>query len=218
MTYDRTALERGVEKLTEKESDHDIHHHRRVYLIARKIAELEGIGFDDDVLHAAAFLHDTGYTDNRCSGDLNNHIIYGMEFASKILPEVGFPRKKIKIVLEAIRMHDDTKPWAIYECRYKKTNIVEVKLIQDADNVEGYGVLGLFRIAGYNNKKGARFYDPKIPFNYEGSRKSAVQNMFYHRDFKGRMHFKSAEAMMAVRKLEMLRTLRILLEEINLKR
>ncbi|MFH0868946.1 MAG: HD domain-containing protein, partial [archaeon] len=112
MAYDREALEQEVAKLTEKESIHDIHHHKRVYLIARKIAEIEHLSFNDDVLHASCFLHDTGYADPRCGGDLTNHITYGMDFAQIALLKVGFPEEKIRLVIEAVRVHDNTKPWA----------------------------------------------------------------------------------------------------------
>jgi len=218
MAYDRVALEREVAKITANEIDHNIDHHRRVYFLARKIAEAEKLVFDDDVLHASCLMHDIGYTDPRSSGDLTCHIDFGVEIASKILPNMGFPKEKMAAALECIRMHDDSKPWAIHEGRYAQTDITEAKLLQDADCVEGFGILGMFRIAGYNQKIGSAFYKPELPFNYESRSKSTIHNFHYHLENKSRINYKSSEQIMAARGAEMIRTYGVLLDELELKR
>src|SRR5258706_10554435 len=83
-------------------------HQPRLHQIARQLAE--GQPFDDDVLYAAAWLHDLGVFIGHRPEDLAalvvwDNVAYAMKEAPKILRQYGFPETKIPAVVEVIRTH-----------------------------------------------------------------------------------------------------------------
>lgn len=131
---------------------HDYYHLDRVRDNAMKIAK--EVDCDQEVLEAAALLHDIGYKGKE--EDHKNHHIYSMEIANKWLPEVGFPQKKIPGVLEAIRLHDNLH-WE--KGKGEKTEHIETMIIQDADRMEVLGAIGIARLAYYFGEKGYPIYN-----------------------------------------------------------
>lgn len=115
-------------------------HQPRLYRLVRDLTvELPG---DDDVLFAAAWLHDLGVFIGHRPEDPEalarwDNVAYAMHRAPEILTHLGFPAPKIPAVVEAIRAHlasaTPTTP--------------EGTVLRDADILEQLGVVGLLRTA-----------------------------------------------------------------------
>lgn len=102
-------------------------HSWRVYHLAREIGD--GLAYDDDVLHAACFLHDVQMT--------VGHTKSSADKAEAILHETGFDPGKIPEVVDAILNHmPDGTPGS-----------VEGKLLFDANLLDSIGAVGMARLA-----------------------------------------------------------------------
>jgi uncharacterized protein len=116
-------------------------HQPRLYQLAKRLAE--GRPYDDDVLYAAAWMHDLGVFAGHRPEDLAalaawDHVAYTVKEAPALLRQFGFPADKIPAVLEIIRTH---LPAA-------KPTSWEGTLMRDADILEQLGAIGILRFAG----------------------------------------------------------------------
>ena len=83
-------------------------HQPRLYALTREIGA--GQEYDDDVVFAAAWLHDLGVfyghrPENPEELAAWDNVPYAMERAPSLLREMGFPAEKVGAVVEAIRTH-----------------------------------------------------------------------------------------------------------------
>jgi uncharacterized protein len=113
-------------------------HQPRLYALASRIAE--GEDCDDDVLFAAAWMHDLGvFLGHRPSdpGELSrwDHVPYTIAKSRELLREWGFPEAKLEAVAEAIRTHQP-KDEAVSR---------EAVVLRDADILEQLGAVGALR-------------------------------------------------------------------------
>ena len=113
-------------------------HQARLYELAVKLAGSEG--FDDEVLFAAAWLHDLGVFIGHRPEDPAalakwDNVAYAAEKAPLLLHQFGFPKSKIPAVVEVIRTHlPSSKPTSF-----------EGILLRDADILEQLGAIGVLR-------------------------------------------------------------------------
>jgi uncharacterized protein len=113
-------------------------HQPRLYALACRIGE--GMDYDDDVLFAAAWMHDLGvFLGHRPSEPelLSgwNHIPYTLARTRDLLPAWGFPQAKLDAVADVIQTHqpqDDPQR-------------MEGILLRDADILEQLGAVGAIR-------------------------------------------------------------------------
>lgn len=113
-------------------------HQARLYRLAFELAGKEP--FDDDVLFAAAWLHDLGVFVGHRPEDLQqladwDHVAYVFRKGPEVLKRTGFPTEKIDHVLEVIRTH---LPSVEPTCH-------EGTLLRDADILEQLGAVGILR-------------------------------------------------------------------------
>lgn len=113
-------------------------HQPRVYALTRQIGE--GHHYDDDVVCAAAWLHDLGVFIGQRPEDPEelarwNHVPYAMQHAPAILQRLGFPSEKIPAVGEAIRTHQPSG----------QPTTIEGVILRDADILEQLGAVGILR-------------------------------------------------------------------------
>ena len=113
-------------------------HQARLYQLAKRLAE--GRPYDDDVLYAAAWLHDLGvFIGHRPEDPLAlatwDHIAYANRQAPGVLRELGFPEGKIPAVLEVIRTHLPSSTPTSFEGT----------LLRDADILEQLGAVAILR-------------------------------------------------------------------------
>jgi uncharacterized protein len=113
-------------------------HQPRLYHLAKRLAE--GQPYDDDVLYAAAWLHDLGVFYGHRPEDPAalaawDHVAYAMREVPALLRQFGFPVQKVPAAIEAIRTHlPSTQPTAL-----------EGTLLRDADLLEQLGAIGILR-------------------------------------------------------------------------
>ena len=113
-------------------------HQPRLYQLTLQVGE--GLVYDDDVVYAAAWLHDLGvFLGHRPeSPELLvkwDNVRYILERAPTLLVGFGFPQEKIAAVLECIRTHQPAfEPLTI-----------EATILRDADILEQLGAIGILR-------------------------------------------------------------------------
>jgi uncharacterized protein len=113
-------------------------HQPRLYALAARLGE--GMEFDDDILFAAAWMHDLGVFLGHRPRDPEqlakwDHVPYTIARTRELLAGWGFPTVKLEAVAEAIRTHQpQDEPVSI-----------EAVLLRDADILEQLGAIGALR-------------------------------------------------------------------------
>jgi uncharacterized protein len=115
-------------------------HQPRLYALATEIGS--GMHYDDDILFAAAWMHDLGvFLGHRPQdpGQLSrwDHVPYTIQRSRELLSKWGFPPQKLDGVAEAI-LHHQPKD---------EPTTVEATLLRDADILEQLGAIGILRAA-----------------------------------------------------------------------
>ncbi len=113
-------------------------HQPRLYALTRQVGA--GQSYDDDVVYAAAWLHDLGVFEGHRPEDLDalahwDNVRYAMERAPAVLVECGFPAAKVAAVVGAIRTHQPAAEPAS----------LEGVILRDADILEQLGAVGILR-------------------------------------------------------------------------
>lgn len=97
----------AIVEMAERDLQHPswgVRHAERNYALALQLAEAEGLAVDDDVLMAAAYLHDWGGLEPfEIEG--TPHQVRSVELAEPFLREAGFPMEKWPAVRDAILGH-----------------------------------------------------------------------------------------------------------------
>ncbi len=160
------------ERQTKDDPSHDFEHIRRVLNVAIKISK--SVGADLDVVIPAALFHDTVvYRKN--SPQSKNESNESAEVAASILKKTnGYPEHKIKDVETCIR-----------QCSFTKgivPELLEPKVLQDADLLESMGALSIMRTFSSGGQMNRSFYNHKNPF-YEKNEKDFPSGigLFYRR-------------------------------------
>ena len=113
-------------------------HQPRLYHLAARLAE--GRPYDDDVLYAAAWMHDLGVFVGQRPEDPAalaawDHVAYAARQVPPILRQFRFPEGKIAAAIEVIRTHLPTA----------KPTSFEGTLLRDADILEQLGAIAVLR-------------------------------------------------------------------------
>lgn len=113
-------------------------HQPRLYTLTRKIGE--GQIYDDDIVFAAAWLHDLGvFIGHRPENPEQlarwDHVAYTCERLPGILASAEFPAGKIEAVIEVVRTHQPQD----------EPRTIEAIILRDADILEQLGAIGILR-------------------------------------------------------------------------
>ncbi|HEX6897343.1 MAG TPA: HD domain-containing protein [Bryobacteraceae bacterium] len=113
-------------------------HQPRLYALTTQVGE--GQHYDDDVVYAAAWLHDLGVFIGHRPEDPEalarwDHVLYTVDRAPFFLAQAGFPQEKVAAVLDAIRTHQPQD----------KPSTLEGVILRDADILEQLGAIGIMR-------------------------------------------------------------------------
>lgn len=114
-------------------------HQPRLYQLISTIGQ--GLDYDDDVVYAAAWLHDLGVfighrpTDPEALAAWDN-VAYALEKVPSLLQQWQFPSEKIEAVLTAIAQHSPQQT----------PTSIEASLLRDADILEQLGAVAILRI------------------------------------------------------------------------
>jgi uncharacterized protein len=117
----------------------------RDYELAKQMAETDHATIDDDVLFAAAFLHDMAgfkpWENNKL-----DHSDVGAKAIDVVLKGTDFPKAKLDAVRGAIRTH-------MY---YREPVGPEAVYLHDADGLDWLGAIGVARIFALVDNKGGK--------------------------------------------------------------
>jgi uncharacterized protein len=113
-------------------------HQPRLYAFAQQVGA--GHKYDDDVVFAAAWLHDIGvFTGHRPEDPEElarwDNVAYAVELAPSLLKDMGFPLDKVSAAVEAIRTHQPSA----------HPVTIEGIILRDADILEQLGAIGILR-------------------------------------------------------------------------
>jgi uncharacterized protein len=114
-------------------------HQPRLYTLTQLIGE--GLSYDDDVVYAAAWLHDLGvFIGHRPEDPVQlsgwDNVTYAMKQAPAALSRCEFPTSKVAQVVEAIRTHQP----------HLEPTSLEGTILRDADILEQLGAIGILRV------------------------------------------------------------------------
>ncbi len=133
-------------------------HSVRDYELAKELAAADQVSLDDDVLYAAAYLHDVAAFAPFRKPDVD-HQDEAARIVESMLAGTGFPMSKIEAVRGAIRTHmygrDPVGPEAIY--------------LHDADALDWLGAIGVARVFGLVDPNGGSPDGPTVVKRLEHS-------------------------------------------------
>jgi HD superfamily phosphodiesterase len=125
-------------------------HCMRDYALARELAAADHVALDDDVLFAAAYLHDMAAF-KPWENEKLDHSDVAAEIVDTVLEGTGFPMAKIEAVRGAIRTH-------MY---YRDPAGAEALYLHDADALDWLGAIGVARIVALVDPNGGEPDGPK---------------------------------------------------------
>jgi uncharacterized protein len=126
-------------------------HSDRDYALAKAMAATDKVTLDDDVLYAAAYLHDVAAFKPYEKADLD-HSDVAADLVGEILAPTGFPMAKLPKVQAAIREH-------MY---YRTPTVPESLYLHDADALDWLGAIGAARIMALADPTGAQPDGPAV--------------------------------------------------------
>jgi uncharacterized protein len=115
-------------------------HQPRLYALAVRLAKASHLDLDDDVVHAAAWLHDLGVFVGHRPERIDelarwDHVAYALREIPGVLHHLGFPDDRVPPVLEAVRTH----------LPERTPTTTEGRVLRDADILEQLGAVGILR-------------------------------------------------------------------------
>jgi uncharacterized protein len=113
-------------------------HQVRLYALTRRLGQ--ELTYDDDVVFAAAWLHDLGVFAGHRPDDPEelarwDNVAYACEKTPELLARFGFPAEKVAAVVDAIRTHQP----------HAEPRTLAATLLRDADILEQLGAVGVLR-------------------------------------------------------------------------
>jgi len=114
----------------------EAHGKDHIFRVLRRCIVLgEKLDADLEVLVAAAYLHDLGW---HYLEEAGLHGVLGAQKAEPVLEKISFPTGKRSAVLHAIAVHDT-------RISPEERTTLESKILYDADKLDMFGVIGVFR-------------------------------------------------------------------------
>ncbi len=168
MTIVEKALVAKLKKMFLSDfSGHDAEHLIRVCNIALQIQKKEG--GDRVVIGAAALLHDThrlleGKTGKFC------HPRDSLDDVRSILDKVGLDKKHIDKVLHCVEFHEEYS----FSTKGNPVKDVETLVLQDADNLDAIGAVGIARAFAFGGANNIPIWIPDEPFKRQHYEESAI--------------------------------------------
>lgn len=179
-------------------SGHDLHHMKRVLNVALHIQEKEG--GDPLILAAAALVHDVHRIIQNETGQFCQPRDC-LPQVRAILDQTDFPEEKKDQVLHCVEYHEEYD----FSKTGKTVDDIETLILQDADNLDAMGAIGIGRAFTYGATLGEPLWDPDKPFDkftYDESETDySVIHHFYNKllKLKDNMNTQTAKQMAASR-------------------
>ena len=106
-------------------------------------------GCDEDIVAAAALLHDVGRSLEERLGE--HHALISARLAPGLLEEAGFPRDKVEDVVNAIASHSYSLG--------REPSSLEACVLRDADRLDAMGAVGVARAFAEGMRRSRGFGD-----------------------------------------------------------
>ncbi len=137
-------------------SGHDLYHLQRTLNLALYIQTKEG--GDRLIIGVAAFLHDIHRVIQKDTG------VYctpkdSLPQVKKILDKTNLTEEQKTQVLHCIEFHEEYG----FTARGKTVDDLETLILQDADNLEAIGAIGIGRTFSFGGAKGITMWNPTVP-------------------------------------------------------
>lgn len=162
-------------------SGHDISHLIRTMNTALYLQEKEG--GDRIIIGIAAFLHDVHRIMQNESGKFVS-LKDSLEKVKEILSHIDLTDEQVNKICYAIEQHEE------YNWNGKNVDDINTLILQDADNLDAIGAIGIGRTFSYGGSHNVIMYDDKVPLNQNddysesnGDDESTIHH-FYHKLFK----------------------------------
>lgn len=162
-------------------SGHDISHLERTMKLALHIQEKEG--GDRLIIGIAAFLHDV----HRIMQNETGKFVSPKDSlltVRNILANVDLYGEKVNKICYCIEYHEE------YNWNGNNVSDINTLILQDADNLDAIGAIGIGRTFSYSGSHNIVMYDDTVPFNENsdyaesnGNDPSTIHH-FYHKLFK----------------------------------
>ena len=143
---------------------HDWYHIKRVVDAAKYIQSKEG--GDESLIHVSALLHDI--SDHKFNG---GNFDKGGEMTKEILKDLEFPESFIEKAIYIVK-NVSFKGNGVEE----KMDLLEGKIVQDADRLDAIGAIGIARTFAYGGSIGQPIYLPDSPPQQHDSKEAYLQN------------------------------------------
>ncbi|MFC3477948.1 HD domain-containing protein [Halobacterium litoreum] len=150
--HDRVADEMAAH-LDGDASGHDMHHAWRVHRLGTRIAREEGA--DERVVGAAALVHDL----HRVRGDGFTHPEETLSEVRDILAEADAPEGIVDPVCHCVAVHEEYG----FEDDPANAETVEAEVLQDADNLDAIGAVGVARAFQFGGAHDNLMWAPDRP-------------------------------------------------------
>lgn len=139
------------------DAGHDIYHLKRVYNNAVMVQSKEG--GDKEVILIAALMHDfhrliQNKTGVFCSPKDS------LEKVGNFLAEFDIESKKLKNILRCIEFHEEYD----FSKRGKTVKDIETLILQDADNLDAIGAIGIARTFSFGGANNVPIWIDDLPF------------------------------------------------------
>jgi uncharacterized protein len=189
-------LEQTIQKMFQSESSgHDIHHLKRVMALAVHLQKTEG--GDELVIAVASYLHDVHRLIQKESGEYCSPKD-SLPKIIEILNTTDISKHKRERILHCIEFHEEYG----FSVQGKTVDDIETLILQDADNLDAIGAIGVARTFMYGGAYKSPMWVPEVPFDQETYDESAgadpsVIHHFYSKllKLKGNMNTPTAKEM-----------------------
>lgn len=183
-----------IELFKNDSSGHDISHLIRTMNIALSLQTKEG--GDRTIIGIAAFLHDVHRIMQNESGQFVSpkDSIFKVK---EILSHIDLTEEQVNKICYAIEYHEE------YNWNGNNVSDINTLILQDADNLDAIGAIGIGRTFSYGGSHNVVMFDENAPLNEnndysesKGNDPSTIHH-FYHKLFKleNNMNTKSAKEM-----------------------
>lgn len=198
-------------------SGHDISHLERTMGLALKVQAKEG--GDRLVIGISAFLHDIHRIMQNNSGKYVPPV-ESLDTVREILSKVDLDEDTVNKICYCIEYHEE------YNWNGKNVEDLNTLILQDADNLDALGAIGIGRTFSYGGANGIPMYDenvelePKEKFSEVILKDPSTIHHFYHKLFKlkDNMNTQTARKMAEKRVDFMKEFVEEFLEEWNVKK
>lgn len=180
-----------LELFQKDSSGHDISHLERTTNTALYLQQKEG--GDRVVIGLAAFLHDV----HRIMENEVGHFVSpedSLDTIRQILSPLDLTEEQVEKICYCVVNHE------IYNWNGNNVDDINTLILQDADNLDAIGAIGVARAFSFGGAHGICLYDPTIPLNEaddyaegKGCDASTIHH-FYHKAFKLAEHMNTRTA------------------------